>query len=79
MAEQTPTPLERVQRADQHLREVAARAKAELNERVYEARRAGHAWEEIADALGVSRQSAWEKFREYVRDHRGTPMFDSQI
>lgn len=28
------------------------------------ARSKGHSWQVIADALGVSRQSAWERFRE---------------
>lgn len=28
------------------------------------ARSNGHTWQEIADALGVTRQSAWERFRD---------------
>jgi len=28
------------------------------------ARTKGHSWQQIADALGVSRQSAWERFRD---------------
>jgi hypothetical protein len=28
------------------------------------ARRSGHSWQEIADALGVTRQAAWERFKD---------------
>jgi hypothetical protein len=34
----------------------------QLRNTVEDARRRGHSWQEIADALGVSRQSAWERF-----------------
>lgn len=34
-----------------------------LHERVAELRRRGVSWQKIADALGTSRQSAWERFR----------------
>jgi uncharacterized NAD(P)/FAD-binding protein YdhS len=34
-----------------------------LRDAVASARSRGHSWEEIADALGVSRQSAWERFQ----------------
>jgi transcriptional regulator len=34
-----------------------------LHERVGELRRRGVSWQKIADALGTSRQSAWERFR----------------
>jgi DNA-directed RNA polymerase specialized sigma24 family protein len=33
-----------------------------LRQAVKLARRQGHTWEEIGKALGVSRQSAWERF-----------------
>ena len=33
-----------------------------LSESVHEARRQRFTWEEIGDALGVSRQAAWERF-----------------
>jgi len=35
---------------------------SKLSEAVQEARRQRFTWEEIGDALGVSRQSAWERF-----------------
>jgi hypothetical protein len=40
---------------------------AELHS-VSKARSAGHSWNEIATALGVSRQSAWEKWRDDVSE-----------
>ncbi|MGB7236970.1 MAG: hypothetical protein WBD41_13425 [Rhodococcus sp. (in: high G+C Gram-positive bacteria)] len=47
------------------LRELT-RSEAELDElrriQVTEARRTGATWEQIGDALGMSRQSAWEYF-----------------
>ena len=35
-----------------------------LRWRVADARAAGQSWQKIADALDMSRQSAWEKYRE---------------
>jgi hypothetical protein len=35
-----------------------------LREWVRIARRKGHSWQEIANSLQVSRQSAWERFRD---------------
>jgi hypothetical protein len=40
---------------------------AELHS-VSNARSEGHSWNEIATALGVSRQSAWEKWRDDVSE-----------
>jgi hypothetical protein len=37
-------------------------------ERVAAARAAGASWEQIGEALGVSRQSAWEHYTERARD-----------
>jgi hypothetical protein len=34
-----------------------------LEEYVREARRAGHGWDAVARALGVTRQAAWQRFR----------------
>src|SRR6267143_4861972 len=34
-----------------------------LRDAVASARSRGHSWEEIAEALGVTRQSAWERFQ----------------
>ena len=52
------------------LRQVA-RSEAELDElrwnQIAAARDAGASWAEIGDALGVSRQSAWEYFTRRVR------------
>jgi hypothetical protein len=39
-----------------------------LHERVAELRRRGVSWQKIADALGTSRQSAWERFRSAVSE-----------
>jgi len=35
---------------------------------VSKARSEEHSWNEIATALGVSRQSAWEKWRDDIRE-----------
>lgn len=42
----------------------------ELRRSVREARKLGHSWQEIADALGTSRQAAWEQFREEAPSRR---------
>jgi len=53
------------------LRELA-RSELELDElrrrQVVEARHAGATWEDIGDALGMSRQSAWEYFAKRAGD-----------
>ncbi len=53
------------------LRQVA-RSEAELDElrrqQIAAARDAGASWAEIGEALGVSRQAAWEYFSRRVRD-----------
>jgi hypothetical protein len=41
-----------------------------LRDAVASARSRGHAWEEIADALGVTRQSAWERFAQSEDEER---------
>ena len=50
---------------------VLADSEAEIDrirrDRVRAARAAGASWQEIGDALGVSRQSAWEHFTADVR------------
>ena len=44
---------------------------AAIEERaVRAARAAGRTWEEVAGAIGVSRQTAWEKFSSKGRDYR---------
>ena len=45
-------------------------------EAVKAARAAGHSWEDVAAALGTSRQSAWERYRlaERVRNARWWPV-----
>jgi hypothetical protein len=47
--------------------EVSAAAERLLELEVELARRHGLTWERVADALGVSRQSAWERFRTHSR------------
>lgn len=53
------------------LRELT-RSEAELDElrreRIMAARAAGASWEQVGEALGVSRQSAWEYYSAKVRD-----------
>jgi len=53
------------------LRELA-RTEAELDDirrhQVAEARRAGATWDQIGDALGTSRQGAWEYFAKRAQD-----------
>lgn len=39
-----------------------------IRRQVRMARRRGHSWQEIADALGVSRQAAWEQFHAEAPD-----------
>lgn len=41
---------------------VAAQVEGSLQRWVGEARRRGSSWADIGDALGMSRQSAWERF-----------------
>jgi hypothetical protein len=43
-----------------------------LHEWVKTARTRGHTWQEIADALHVTRQSAWERFRDSTPSGRNT-------
>jgi DNA-directed RNA polymerase specialized sigma24 family protein len=42
--------------------EAHAQALDDLRESVQEAKRAGHSWAEVAEVLGVSRQSAQQRF-----------------
>lgn len=53
-------PLDRIAETTRALREVQD-AKRRLVRRL---REDGTTWQEIADALGVSRQAAWRKYRE---------------
>lgn len=53
-------PLDRIAETTRALREVQD-AKRQLVKRL---REDGTTWQEIADALGVSRQAAWRKYRE---------------
>jgi hypothetical protein len=51
-----------------------------LHEWVKTARTRGHTWQEIADALHVTRQSAWERFKDTTPSGRNTdPGFASAI
>lgn len=38
----------------------------QLHADVVEARRRGLTWQQVADALGISRQAAWKRFRSEV-------------
>lgn len=48
---------------------------------VRKARSKGHSWQEVADALRVSRQAAWERFRDVVpaREAASDPAFASAV
>lgn len=52
-------------------------AERALTETVRTARDAGHSWTVIAAVLGTSRQNAYRKFAEAVRDGRGLPPSDA--
>jgi len=64
------------------LRQVA-RSEAELDElrwnQIAAARDAGASWAAIGEALGVSRQSAWEYFTRRVRDDLAANVADSDL
>jgi hypothetical protein len=57
IGDDTP-PLEAVQGIRQCLQGIESGLRANVER----ARAAGHSWQEIADALAVTRQSAWERF-----------------
>ena len=44
------------------LRRVSGEVETALQEAVRKARRAGYSWTEIGEALGMTKQSAWERF-----------------
>src|SRR5690242_4020540 len=54
-------PLSRLAAASTLMREVGETADAALGYFVDQARRAGHSWSEIGDALGVSKQAAQQR------------------
>jgi hypothetical protein len=43
------------------------RAVTTLNSRVADARASGATWTDVAGALGITRQAAWERFNKVVR------------
>jgi hypothetical protein len=47
---------------------VAAQVEGGLQRWVSEARRRGSSWADIGDALGMSRQSAWERFSHHENE-----------
>lgn len=51
-------PLETIR----HLHRVSGEVEKVLRDAVRRARRAGHTWTEIGKAMGMSKQSAWERF-----------------
>lgn len=57
VGDETP-PLEAVKGIAEFMRGIESGLRANVDR----ARAAGHSWKEIGDALGVTRQSAWEKF-----------------
>ena len=68
------------------LRELA-RSEPELErlrrDRVLAARAAGATWEQVGNALGISRQSAWEYFtariREQLADNANTELSEDEV
>ena len=63
-----PTPKDGAPDAwPQQLQEAAQRctdARAALAAQVWEARERGRSWQQIGDALGITRQAAWERFKD---------------
>jgi hypothetical protein len=55
-------------------RELSAAADAALQEAVDRGRALGHSWREIGDALGTSRQAAFQRFGRPVDPRTGAPM-----
>lgn len=57
------------------------RIESSLRDWVRIARSKGHTWQEVADALRVTRQSAWERFKDAVppREAKSDPGFASAI
>jgi len=56
------------------LREAEGRVEGWLGEAIIDAREAGRTWDEIGQALGVTRQAAWQRYRDRMRadlDGRG--------
>jgi hypothetical protein len=50
-----------------------------LREWVRVARANGHTWQEVADALRVTRQSAWERFKDVAPKGSSDPAFASAV
>src|SRR5687767_7465715 len=57
----TEEPLARLQTASSLTQEITDTADAALGYFVDQARRAGHSWSEIGEALGVSKQAAQQR------------------
>ncbi len=66
----TATPLGQLARTLSELRDAEAR----LRTAVDAARDAGHAWSEIGDVLGTTRQAAFQRFGRPVDPRTGEPM-----
>lgn len=49
------------------LREAEGRVEGWLGEAIVDAREAGRTWDEIGQALGVTRQAAWQRYRDRMR------------
>jgi uncharacterized NAD(P)/FAD-binding protein YdhS len=50
----------------EHLRLRREQIDADLRTAVSQGRKDGLTWQQIADALGMTRQSAWEKYRAHT-------------
>lgn len=60
----TPDLLQRLEVA-QDIKEDAAQLERDL---VYNALKAGHTWQEIGDAIGITRQSAHQRFAQSIHE-----------
>lgn len=59
----------RLKQAGERARRATARIEAELEQAVREARQAGMTWEEVAEALGMTRQGAQRKYAGRMNGH----------
>ena len=60
--------LDDIRETRTELTRLTTRLEAQLRELVAIARRSDHSWDDIAKALGVTRQAAWERYGRKVEE-----------